>query len=78
MAKASVICSECEGKVSFDYPDLKKVDITNASFDCPHCSALMYVEKDYTTTNLAKRMANELALRHSIASKETDWQAVNV
>ena len=78
MAKASVICSECEGKVSFDYPDLKKIDITSASFNCPHCDALMYVEKDYTTTNLAKRMANELALSHSIASKETEGRVVTV
>ena len=78
MAKASVICSECEGKVSFIDTTVKGIHIAGATFDCPHCNALMVIENDYTTTNLAKRMANELALRHSIASKETDWQAVNV
>ena len=60
MARASVICSECESKVSFDDPSVRALEIRGATFDCPTCKSLMLIEKDYTTSNLPRKMAAKL------------------
>ena len=60
MARASVICSECESKVSFDDPSVRALEIKGATFDCPTCHSLMLIENDNTTSNLPRRMAKQL------------------
>lgn len=60
MARASVICSECESKVSFDDPSVRALEVRGTAFDCPTCHSLMLIENDNTTSNLPRRMAKQL------------------
>ena len=77
MARVSVICSDCNGKVSFDDPSVRALEVKGATFDCPHCKSLMVIENDYTTSNLPRKMSGQLALiKVNVSDKK--WSAIDV
>jgi transcription initiation factor IIE alpha subunit len=78
MAQITVLCSDCNGKVTFTDETLSAIDVVGASFDCNICGSLMLVEKDMSTSNLSKKMANELNISHVIPSNPEDWQSVSL